>query len=286
MEMQIIDKIWHVIGEFSDGKKRLFTAERRKRPIVSVENAIPVELKVTPESIAAFTYSTVRNAFALTCLRGPDYYGYPFDIYKSAIKSYQDSLVVSFILDTLPPGARILDVGGAHSRVLTHLGNDYECWCIDKYEGVGQGTTSIPDAGCGFKVVVDYMGNFSTQLPDNYFDLVFSISALEHGLQEKSVIQDLIYDINRVLKTGGNSLHCIDFVIEKKKARGGKLVHDAFFEVAEYKLPPIPLILADKDLYVLPENIFDTWNMGVPYSDIAIIDTCAFWKKTAVNGKS
>jgi ubiquinone/menaquinone biosynthesis C-methylase UbiE len=246
---------------------------------VSFENAIPLEVTVTPDTIHNFTYSTVRNAVAFSCLRSPDFYGYSFDIYQSAIKCYQDLLVLSFIRDSLPPGSRILDVGGANSRVLTHLSNEYECWCIDKYEGLGQGDVVVPGSDSGFKVVVDYMGNFNSDLPDTYFDMVFSVSALEHGLQEKKVIQNILLDIDRVLKTGGFSLHCIDAVIDKTNGTGGKLVNDEFFKVARNKLPAWSDIIADKDLYVLPENIFDIWNMGRPYSDICIIDTCAFWVK-------
>ncbi|MCF8055255.1 MAG: class I SAM-dependent methyltransferase [Desulfocapsa sp.] len=246
---------------------------------MTFENAFPLELLVTPDTIHNFTYSTVRNAIAFSSLRSPDFYGFPFDIYRSAIKCYQDLLVLSFIRDTLPHGSKILDVGGANSRVLTHLSNDYECWCIDKYEGLGHGDVVVPGADGGFRVVVDYMGNFNTDLPDNYFDLVFSISALEHGVQKKKDIQNILQDIDRVLKTGGFSLHCIDAVIDKTNCTGGKLVNSEFFQVALNTLPSWSEIVADKDLYVLPENIFNKWNMGRPYNEICVIDTCAFWVK-------
>ena len=255
------------------------SCEGKQGKTVGFENAIPLELAVTPETIQHFTYSTKSNAIAFSALRSRELYGFPFDVTRSAIKCYQDLLVLSFIRDTLVPGSKILDVGGANSRVLSHLSNEYECWCIDKYEGLGHGDVVIPGPECGFKVIVDYMGNFNSQLPDGYFDMVFSISALEHGVQEKEAIENILRDINRVLKTGGFSLHCIDAVIDRTTGTGGKLVNSEFFKVALNRLPPWSEIAADKDLYVLPENIFEKWNMGRPYEEICVIDTCAFWKK-------
>jgi ubiquinone/menaquinone biosynthesis C-methylase UbiE len=98
------------------------------------------------------------------------------------------------------------------------LKDEYECWLIDKFEGMGNG----PKRGHAnlYHIVYDYMGNFNQDLPDDYFDLVFSISALEHVPQDDVRVFDYIcQDINRVLKKGRFSLHCFDIVYINNKVR-------------------------------------------------------------------
>ena len=48
------------------------------------------------------------------------------------------------------------------------------------------------------------------ELPDHYFDFVFSVSALEHTPDDHSVRVNVLKDINRILKPGCPSLHCFD----------------------------------------------------------------------------
>ena len=55
-----------------------------------------------------------------------------------------------------------------------------------------------------------YIGSFDKDLPDAYFDLVFSISVVEHINEGDDVLQNILNDIDRVLKPGGYSVHCID----------------------------------------------------------------------------
>jgi hypothetical protein len=55
------------------------------------------------------------------------------------LKVYQDLFVYSFILENIPKGARILEVGGGESRIISCLKEDYEFWNLDKLEGQGQG---------------------------------------------------------------------------------------------------------------------------------------------------
>lgn len=80
---------------------------------------------------------------------------------------------------------------------------------MDKFEGVGNGPLDIPE-NTPYKIIPNYIGAFDKQLPDDYFDLVFSISVLEHINEDQSVLLNIIKDIERVLKPGGLSVHCID----------------------------------------------------------------------------
>jgi hypothetical protein len=231
-----------------------------------------------------FAYSKNTNAFYLSYKYSAAFYGFLIDPLNSALKCYQDLLVLSFIENNLPLGAKLLDVGGGYSRVLRHLKHHYECWCIDKYEGIGSGSATIP-TDAGYRVVVDYMGNFNAELPDKYFDLVFSISALEHSPQGAISTSLIIDDINRVLGETGFSLHCLDMAIDRKTKKGISVdriglfdVQRDFLTVASNPLPPLEDILSDPNLFVLPETIFQQWNLPYSYDDLCIIDRCIFWQ--------
>ena len=92
---------------------------------------------------------------------------------QADLKRYQDLLVLAFIREHIPKGARILDVGGGLSRICAHLSGEYECWNIDKFEGIGNGPKHGHAANL-YRTVYDYMGNFNQELPDNYFNPLLS----------------------------------------------------------------------------------------------------------------
>jgi ubiquinone/menaquinone biosynthesis C-methylase UbiE len=123
------------------------------------------------------------------------------------LKVYQDLLTFSFIKQNYDRPIKMLDVGGGTSRILEHFKKEHECWNIDKLEGVGNGPLGQDVQTEEIKFVFDYMGNFNKELPDNYFDLVFSISTLEHvPLNDTEAYGNILKDINRVLKPGSYSL--------------------------------------------------------------------------------
>lgn len=176
------------------------------------------------------------------------------------LKVYQDLLVFAFIMANLPPGSRMLDVGGGESRILEYFKREYECWNIDKLEGVGNGPTELEAKG--IKLVRDYMGNFNPELPDGYFDLVFSISTLEHVPQDDPrLFESILADINRVLRPGGYSLHCLDVVWGPGRVWTNPILHHLY----KYARPVTPFVpfeamTGDPDLYVMSEAYFGkTW---------------------------
>jgi len=139
------------------------------------------------------------------------------------LKIYQDMLVYNFILDNFPRGARLLEIGGGDSRVITWLKHRYEFWNLDKLEGVGNGLTAIPEIA-GVRLVRDYIGAFSEELTNGYFDGVFSISVMEHVPTDPATMGNISNDVLRLLKPGGFSLHCIDAVIKKTNIKIHPLV--------------------------------------------------------------
>ncbi|MBK8551291.1 MAG: hypothetical protein IPL53_09635 [Ignavibacteria bacterium] len=38
---------------------------------------------------------------------------------------------------------KILEIGGGDSRILKHFSKDFECWNLDKMEGLGNGPVAI-----------------------------------------------------------------------------------------------------------------------------------------------
>jgi ubiquinone/menaquinone biosynthesis C-methylase UbiE len=186
------------------------------------------------------------------------------------LKVYQDLFVYSFIKQNIKPGSKILDIGGGNSRILKHFKNDYECWNIDKLEGIGNGPTDIETTG--FRLVYDYMGNFSKELPDSYFDLVFSISTLEHvPLDDMTAYENILKDINRVLKPGGYSLHCIDVVWLDSFVWTNQIM-PYFFENEKMINEFIPLakLKEDPELFVMSEEYYSrSWQFttGKTYSE-------------------
>lgn len=96
---------------------------------------------------------------------------------------------------------------------MDYFRDNFECWNIDKLEGFGNGPTKIHSAGV--TIVYDYMGNYNRNLPDNYFDFVFSISALEHTEIHQTVMyQNILNDIDRVLKPGEYTMHSVDQCVD------------------------------------------------------------------------
>jgi len=216
-------------------------------------------LRVDPEGFQSFTFSR-RSHWRLFSGYDEELYGKTIDMDECTPKEYQDLLVFAFIKEHVPPGSRILDVGGGDSRILRHFAKTHDCWNIDKMEGVGNG----PKQGGKFpyKLVLDYMGNFNAELPDSSFDFVFSISVLEHTPEDQETFDNIINDINRVLNPGGYSLHLFDVLF---KHNGGmwanKFVHRIFntMDTLNKFIPP-ESVKDDPDLYTMTEYAYNqTW---------------------------
>jgi SAM-dependent methyltransferase len=121
------------------------------------------------------------------------------------LKDVQDAYIRHRLVNV--SGQRILEIGGGDPRVLPSLALINECWLVDRFEGVGRGPTQVPSIK-GVKVIPSFIGDFDPKLPDAYFDIIFSISVLEHVPLNK--IENFFGDCARLLKPGGLLLHAID----------------------------------------------------------------------------
>ena len=130
------------------------------------------------------------------------------------LKGIQDAFIVSQLRTST--GLRICEIGGGNSRVLRRLAPKNTCVNVDKFEGGGNGPQDIDEIP-GVETVRSYMGDFDSTLEDGSFDVVFSISVLEHVPDE--ALGDCFADMARILKPGGRMLHAIDLYVHEKPQR-------------------------------------------------------------------
>jgi SAM-dependent methyltransferase len=131
-------------------------------------------------------------------------------------QEFQDAFILSELGNA--SGKRIAEIGGGHSRVLPYLAKTNECWNIDPFEGAGKGPTDVKDDS-DIKLVRDEVGSFSENLPNDYFDMVISISVVEHLATE--ALADFFRDIARILAPGGKTIHAIDAYLGESEVGAG-----------------------------------------------------------------
>ncbi|VXD24074.1 hypothetical protein PL8927_790170 [Planktothrix serta PCC 8927] len=172
------------------------------------------------------------------------------------LKVYQDLLVYNFITKNLPKGAKLLEIGGGNSRVLQALKQDYECWNLDKFEGIGNGPNQIRNAE-NYRIILDYIGNFNSELPTQYFDCVFSISTLEHIAENETTFEQITQDIDRLLKPDGFSLHCFDVLVKEAEVWTNQFLPYLFkHQKTLNSMIPLSEIKFDPDLYGMSETAY------------------------------
>ena len=210
--------------------------------------------EIKPEDFYEFRYSRSNHFSSFRTLPAHK----KQSIKTCDLKVYQDALVYSFIIDNFPPGAHLLEIGGGESRIISALRNDYEIWNLDKLEGSGFGPKRLNQT-TGFHLVQSYIGEFPPELPSSYFDLVFSISTIEHMPKSSKFIKDAIENIRLVLKPGGYSLHCIDALQFDDHYFVHPLVKQAFDQgLLSSNMVTFDEINSDENFWTLPPYAFYT----------------------------
>ena len=223
------------------------------------------ESTISIENFGFFTYSRTVH-FSYFKDNYLEFNESPVNLECCDLKTYQDLLVFTFIKQNIPPGSRILEIGGGSSRVIKAIHTNFECWNLDKLEGVGNGPTDIHIIG--FKLVQDYIGTFSHELPNEYFDFIFSISALEHVVETEDNYRNICNDISRVLKPDGLSLHCFDVVAKPGNTWSNGLLHYMFNNIAtSNKFIPFEQMLKDPFTYTMTEKSYDEFWKPVTKTD-------------------
>jgi len=208
---------------------------------------------------------------------------------RCTVNHFLDMLVAVFIRQYIPKGCRILEVGGGNSRVLAYYQHEYECWNIDKLTGLGNGPTKLNRTALpNVTLVRDYMGSFNKALPDEYFDFVFSLSALEVNAEDDTALFDnILDDIQRVLKPDQFSLHCLNIVLRPNMDRPSwaNPILQRMFERIETINHYLPLeeIETRDDVFTLPKEIYDqrmTRFTGLSYDTFGLMTAyLILWQK-------
>jgi ubiquinone/menaquinone biosynthesis C-methylase UbiE len=189
------------------------------------------------------------------------------------LKDVQRPWTLKTIISSVPPGSRLLEIGGGQPYVadlLSRLG--YEVWLVDPYDGSGAGPVEFDDfrAACPkVRFVRDRFSDRLLEIPANGFECVFSISVLEH--LDQPGLDAVFAGMQRCLARRGRSIHAVDHVLRGK----GAAEHLANLRYLTMKagIPSESLdrllsdLAQDTETYYLSAESHNRWRGSVPYEE-------------------
>ena len=136
------------------------------------------------------------------------------------LKNVQRPWTIKSLLGSVPPPARLLEIGGGEplvSAVLAELG--YDVTLVDPYDGLhGEGPTEYEQYQTAYpdvRLVRGYFKPGMTAIAGEQFDAIFSVSVLEH--LTSALRATFFAGIREFLRPGGWSVHCFDVVLEGRR---------------------------------------------------------------------
>lgn len=145
-----------------------------------------------------------------------------------SLKNIQDAVAYKHLQQF--KGKTVAEVGGGDSRVLPTLARQNSCCNIEPFEGQGNGptTNTLPSEIIKLKA---YLGQTDLLIKDGKFDVLFSISVIEHVPEDK--LESFFADSRRILKAEGFALHMIDIYVSEEPSLASMKRHqsigDLFF---------------------------------------------------------
>jgi 2-polyprenyl-3-methyl-5-hydroxy-6-metoxy-1,4-benzoquinol methylase len=143
------------------------------------------------------------------------------------------------------PTLKVLDVGPAYSPMPLHLREKYGCevWAVDDFGMTvddefwqrGNSPKEYISQHPEINYVLERLGNPSkSTLPSCYFDVIYSLSVLEHVPTD--IMPAVWRHMDSLLKPGGEMLHAVDLLFP---SNGGvkKLVYSLMFDWLHMLVP-------------------------------------------------
>ncbi|MEM7768139.1 MAG: methyltransferase domain-containing protein [Pseudomonadota bacterium] len=182
------------------------------------------------------------------------------------MKTVQDLAIYSQLQSMT--GKHIAEIGGGHSRVLGTLAETNHCTNVERFEGVGNGPKTVQTIE-GAETVDAYLGDHDPRLEAGRFDVVFSISVVEHiPLANLDAFFD---DGMRILKPGGLWLHAIDMYLGETPMPAASRLFEVYRSWAQREgvCEPVGDIFDGEpvfrcDMATNPDNIMHLWGKSVP----------------------
>jgi hypothetical protein len=193
------------------------------------------------------------------------------------LKNVQRPWAVKTILANVPPPARLLEIGGGEpiaSGFLSELG--YDVTLVDPYDGFGNGPTDYDryvELFPHVKIVREYFRPGMSTLTPSSFDVIFSISVLEHLSSSLSACFEAVAEF---LSPEGVSIHCFDFILQgpgdahdfqdaqrilsEQQKLSGDLASEPFEKLLER-------LRTDVETFFLSPQGHHHWRGGRPYAE-------------------
>ena len=184
------------------------------------------------------------------------------------LKSIQDLVAFSFLEAEID--RKIAEIGGGNSRILPALAHANECTNIEKFEGADGG----PAKETKFRKVRNvkcFVGEFSDQLAESSFDILFSVSVVEHVTNPD--MEAFIKDCHRILRPGGSMVHLVDMYLAPGRVDYNRSRVELYRSAFDSQLfqPTGELISGDDASLTFdvsyctnPDNIMYEWNKVNP----------------------
>jgi SAM-dependent methyltransferase len=182
------------------------------------------------------------------------------------LKTAQDLAIVSQLRSS--KDKRIAEIGGGDSRVLNFLANNNKCSNIEKFEGKHIGPSGEINLH-GVENIPAYIGDFDPALKNSVFDILFSISVVEHIVTDD--LDNFFDDSLRILRTGGIFIHAIDLYLgnEADTYHQTRLCNYRAWVQDNAMVSPLAEIYQGDAVFSTqmatnPDNILYGWNTLVP----------------------
>ena len=189
------------------------------------------------------------------------------------LKDCQRPWILKAILAKVPPPARVLEIGAGKPLVADLLHSlGYEVCIVDPYDGSGNGPRQYEEFRQRYphlRFVRSQFDDRLTQIEDETFDCIYSISVLEHVPAD--LFPGMFTAMRKHLQPNGVCVHAIDHVSRGARAEEHLMnlrIMTRGFGFSQAELDGmLETMSTDTDTYYLSAESHNRWRAGVPYAE-------------------